>query len=237
MGKAARIRAEHRREREATPPEPTHRTFPLFWLVVALVALMSIVAAVASRPSDAERSRDRAAADAPVFGDVRVTGTALPTWTGTGPDPAVGARVPRIVATDLEGETRALDPTDGVARAYVVVAHWCPHCNAEVPRIVEWARSAKLGTDVEVVAVSTAADKGQPNYPPATWLAREQWPFPAVVDDEIGTASEALGVEGFPFLVFVDREGRVTERASGELPIDEFAAAMDELGATGAGSS
>ena len=58
------------------------------------------------------------------------------------------------------------------------VAHWCPHCQAEVPRIVALAEQGRLPEGVDVAAVSTAVDATAPNYPPSAWLDRVGWPFP-----------------------------------------------------------
>ncbi|MCW2928030.1 MAG: Redoxin [Thermoleophilia bacterium] len=231
MGKSARIKAE-RRAVEASASSTTRRTggpTPVFWLVVIALVVGGIVATVATRPDDAERTRAAAADRVPVFGAVRVTGAELPRWTGDARDAAVGRQVPTLRATSFEGGHRTVDPLDGTARVYVVVAHWCPHCNIEVPRIVEWAKEHPTPRGVQVIAVSTAVDKRQPNFPPAAWLAEAAWPFPALVDDEVGSAAAALGTEGFPFLVFADARGRVVRRFSGEMPIREFAQELTSL--------
>jgi hypothetical protein len=58
-----------------------------------------------------------------------------------------------------------------------------------------------------------------PNYPPSAWLEREGWTSPVVVDDRASTVGATFGVTGYPYFVFVDGNGRVAHRASGELPI------------------
>jgi thiol-disulfide isomerase/thioredoxin len=62
----------------------------------------------------------------------------------------------------------------------VFVAHWCPHCQAEVPRIVALAKAGKVS--VPIVGVATGTDASAPNYPPSAWLQREGWPYPVLVD-------------------------------------------------------
>ena len=42
------------------------------------------------------------------------------------------------------------------------LAHWCPHCQAEVPRLVELAEQGAFdGVDVTAVATGTNADGAQ----------------------------------------------------------------------------
>jgi thiol-disulfide isomerase/thioredoxin len=224
MGKAARIKRE-RREQQLVEPASTRRSsLPLFWIVVGVLAVAAIATFLITAPSEAERAQADAAAKVPTYADVTVRGKSLPTWSerSAKDDAAVGQVVPAIGGTRFDGFRTTLDPTDGVARVYVVVAHWCPHCQKEVPRIAKWARAHELPAGVEVVAISTAVDEHQVNFPPAAWLAKERWPWDVLIDDEVGSAQDALGVEGFPFLVFTDQQGRVVRRFSGEMPIGEF---------------
>lgn len=228
MGKASR--AKHDRRDAPVPPPAPPRSFPVFWVVVVLVAIAAGVAAiVATRSGETDDAADAAAANVPTFADVRVDGDELPAFSATGDDAAVGERVPWITGEDFDGMKRSLAPDDGVARAYVVVAHWCPHCQDEVPRLVEWSKQNELPEGVEVVAISTAVSDSQPNFPPAAWLAREKWPWNAIIDDEVGTAAEALGVEGYPFLVFANADGTVAQRYSGEMPVEEFGDAIESI--------
>jgi thiol-disulfide isomerase/thioredoxin len=239
MGKASRTKRE-RRDGEGTGSDggttlpridvpAERRQLPIFWMVIGALVLVGIVVLVLTAPDDAAKEREAAAADAPVYADVEVSGDELPTWNGTGEDDGIGETVPTISGTNLDGDRTTIPSGDGTARAYVVMAHWCPHCQAEIPRIVEWSAENDLPAGVEIVGVSTSVDDGNPNFPPATWLAREDWQFETLADDELGTAAQALGVEGFPYMVFVDGDGKVVQRFSGEMPMDEFADAIDEI--------
>jgi thiol-disulfide isomerase/thioredoxin len=229
MGKASRTKRE-RRAQPAAPPPVQRREIPVFWMSIVGIVVLGIVALVVTAPNDAERARDAAAAKVPAYAEVSVSGDALPTWSGSKSDRAEGMSVPELRGERFDGFRTTLDPTDGTARVYVVFAHWCPHCQAEVPRIVDWAKAHELPAGVEIVGISTDVDENKPNYPPAAWLAREQWPYDVLIDDEVGSAAEALGVEGFPFLVFADADGHVVQRFSGEMKIGEFATAVNALG-------
>jgi thiol-disulfide isomerase/thioredoxin len=116
-------------------------------------------------------------------------------------------------------------PSSGPALV-VFLAHWCPHCQVEVPVLVDLAATGALD-DVRIVGVLTATNPDAPNHPPVAWLEREAWPGEIVLDDDQSTAGAAYGVAGYPFLVVLDDEGRVTARASGELPAAQVLALVD----------
>lgn len=233
MGKASRTKRERRINPPTPTPDPTRRTLPVFWIALVGIVLAGLATLIITAPNDQDRAVDAKAAKVPAFADVATTGDSLPTWTGSTRDAAEGEVVPELRGTGIDGMRMNLAPGDGTARVYVVVAHWCPHCQDEVPRLVEWARDNPAVDGVEIVAISTAVSESQDNFPPAAWLAREKWPYDVMIDDEVGTAAEALGVEGFPFIVFADQSGKVVRRFSGEMPISEFNTGITDL----AGSS
>lgn len=246
MGKASRAKRERKEQDAAATAADTRpvtgghgrerRQLPIFWIVVGLFVLGGIITLFATAPSDDEKGRVDAVADAPSNGEVTISGDQLPAWTGdAADDPAVGDVAPRVTGIDVD-EAALTVPDSMRPTAIVVVAHWCPHCQDEVPRIVDWAKDDGKPDGVDVVAVSTQASPDQSNFPPAAWLAREEWPFPVLLDDEVGSAADAFGTDGFPFLVFVGADGKVVSRYSGEMPIDEFDAAVQEIAKTGTAS-
>lgn len=235
MGKASRTKRERReggddevRRLAQAPAGSQRRQLPVFWIVVALLIVGGLVAAVLTQPDDEESAAVDAVADVPTYAEVRVDGDALAKFPGNdATDPAVGASLPTVRGTRTDGMKGVFAGTDG-AQVIAVVAHWCPHCQAEVPRIRDWA-AKHLPEDVEIRTISTAASEGQPNFPPAEWLAREKWEFATIVDDEADTAADALGTRGYPFLVFVNADGTVASRYSGEMPVSEFAERVENL--------
>jgi cytochrome c biogenesis protein CcmG/thiol:disulfide interchange protein DsbE len=201
------------------------RTPLLIAIVIAVVAVAAIAAVVLSRgDDDGEAGGAPAATGAPgsgdeAYGTVSVEGDALPPGEGSD-DPAAGSEVPAISGTDYAGTPTAVTPGDDGPLMIVVMAHWCPHCNREVPLLLDWKASGDVPEDLRVVGVSTAADDERPNYPPAEWLQGLGWDWPVIADDQEQTAAVALGTTGYPYLVFVDASGAVVARVSGELPIE-----------------
>ena len=202
-------------------------------LAVLLVAAIVVVAVTGLGGDDDEASGDgdgggAVSENTQAFGPVTATGVPLPEYRGGGDDPAVGEPAPTLTGESPTGEEVVLDPADG-PMVLVFLAHWCPHCQAVVPRIVE----ASDGTDeiegVRYAAVLTASTPENDNFPPGPWLEREGWSAPAMVDTEEETGSipvafSSYGVAGFPFMVAVDADGEVAERTSGEKSEDELRA-------------
>lgn len=162
------------------------------------------------------------------YSAVTITGDALPAPGGASADadPAVGTTAPKLEGTNFQSAPVTV-PSEGRPTLVVFAAHWCPHCQVEVPRLVEWMEAGN-GTDVDVVAVSTAADPKAPNWPPQEWLERERWDRPVLVDDSEGSANAAYGVDGYPFFTLVDADGKVVWRGSGEIEMDALDAVLAE---------
>lgn len=201
--------APHRGRR----PVRSGRLLTLLAGVVLAMAAMALAIGVASR------SGTKAPAVAQSR-EITFTGNGLPTYAAGGADPAVGQTIPALRGEDFDGHGIQIAP-DGTPKLIFFVAHWCPHCRAEVPRIVDW-----LGTGrpqgVQLVAVSSGVNPDLPNYPPSSWLAREGWTVPTIADDTRSTAGTLFGLSGYPYFVAVDAQGRVAARASGELSVAEI---------------
>ncbi len=160
---------------------------------------------------------------------VTIVGNALVPLPEKGPDPAVGATAPTIDGHDFTGKAVSIKPGDGKAKLVLFVAHWCPHCQREVPRIVKWANDGSIPKSIEVVAVSTGVKSDQNNFPPSAWLVKENWPGAIVADDTKSQAALAYGLTGFPFFALVDGAGKVVARDSGEKELAEIQALIAKI--------
>ena len=155
------------------------------------------------------------------------TTSTLPTYDATlAEDPAVGMTIPTVTGKDFEGNDITISGDDGKAKVILFVAHWCPHCQREVPLLKEHLDDVPMPDDVELVTVSTSVKPGADNYPPQEWLEGEGWQAPVLADDEDSTVAQAYGLSAFPYFVVVDADGKVVARASGELTTDQFDAAV-----------
>lgn len=155
-------------------------------------------------------------------GPVLVQGDPLPPYPANAGavDPAFDVEAPVIAGKDFEGRTVRIDAFAGGPTMVVFLAHWCPHCNDEIPVINELRDSGQFPDGLNVVGVSTAVNAGRPNFPPGRWLEQKDWSYPVIVDGidferETFIAADALGVSGFPFTVLIDGDGTVQARWSG----------------------
>ncbi|MCU0261833.1 MAG: TlpA family protein disulfide reductase [Ilumatobacteraceae bacterium] len=158
---------------------------------------------------------------------VTVTGEALPELSDPESDPAVGVAAPMVEGASFDGTPVTIGGASERPTLLVFVAHWCPHCQSEIPRLVELQADGRLPADLDVVAVSTATAPDRPNYPPSEWLEREAWPWPALADSETFDAGFAYGLSGFPFVTMLDADGNVVARWSGESDADTLAQQID----------
>ncbi len=188
-------------------------------LVLIGIAVLAVIAAVVTW----KWSAPGVGAGVEQTRPVTVKGSPLPRFPEGGTsstDPARGLTMPEIRGASFDGKPVAI-AGDGHAKVVIFLAHWCPHCQAEVPNLVGWAKGG-MPAGVEAYSVSTAVAADRPNYPPSTWLEQEHWPLPLIADDRSGTAASAAGLSGFPFFVFVRADGTVASRHEGELSIEEL---------------
>lgn len=195
-------------------------------VVAAAIVAIVLTSGGPSGGSSARPSGSPAASVAPGAAPV-VTGGSLPAFEPGAADPAVGQAIPAVDGASFDGSPVAI-AVDGRPKVLLFLAHWCPHCQAEVPTIQAWIDGGGAPADVDLVSVVTAIDPNRPNYPPEAWLAREGWTVPVVVDPG-GTVADAYGLSAFPFWVFVDGDGRVAARQAGELSIADFEAVIAGL--------
>ena len=215
--------------------------FPVVIGVIVLVGVIAVVVAATGGSDDASSGGGSKNA-VEVSAEVSVDGDALPDYTGASKDPAVGLMAPVIGSVDFDGNNVQVGGATGKPYAVIFLAHWCPHCQAEVPRLVSLAKNGTI-EGVEVTGVATGTSDQNPNYPPSSWLTREDWPFNVMVDTASGTAANAYGLSGYPYMVFVDADGKVVGRTSGEVEASDLQkifkalAAGEALPLPGAGAS
>jgi cytochrome c biogenesis protein CcmG/thiol:disulfide interchange protein DsbE len=208
-------------------PPSSRGSGTVFWAVaVGVVVLFGVAIAL---------TRNDAVTESPGGGDARletgaveVRGEALPALPDAGPDPAVGEAAPGLQGRSFDGSSVSFRP-GSEPTALVFLAHWCPHCQREVPALAPWLDSGGLPSGVEMLSVSTSVDPAAPNYPPSEWLAKEGWPVPVMADSGEGTAARAYGLTAFPYFVLVDSDGRVAERLSGEVAPQDLEARLQRL--------
>ena len=196
--------------------------------IIAVVIGGAAIVAITSSGSDSTSSTGGISE----FSDITVTGDALPAFdsVSTATDTAIGLPAPVVSGKGFTGTEITTDGA-GTPTLLVFLAHWCPHCQREVPLLVQWEKDGKTPTGVDVIAVATGTDPANPNFPPSEWLAREEFPalWPVIADSADKKAANAFGLSGYPYFVLVDAQGNVFKRLSGEIPMDELTAIIDQM--------
>ena len=91
-----------------------------------------------------------------------------------------------------DGRWRCIE-ADGSPKAIYFIAHWCPHCQAEVPLVQGLIDDGRKPDALDIYAVSTAVDRGRGNYPPVDWLEEEGFTPIVVRDDDASSAFVEFG--------------------------------------------
>lgn len=195
----------------------TRSTNVFIWIFLGVLVVLFGVLAYMSRSTGG----------AAEITNAQVSGDALQPFD-TGLDGAVGTQAPKITGTSITGEQMRITPGDGTPKAIVFLAHWCPHCQREVPTITQWVDDGGLPDGVDLVGVATGIDENRPNFPPQDWLQREEFPAPTVVDGN-AAAAQAYGLTTYPYWVLVDGDGKVVQRWAGETTADQLSERIGKL--------
>lgn len=171
----------------------------------------------------------------PAIRDLSFEGDPLPALNGATieADPARGRPAPVVHGVDFDDNPVTIDAATDGPTMVALVAHWCPHCNNEIPRITALRDQGRLPADLNIVAIATSSEPSRPNFPPGEWLEELDWTWPVIVDDvDLAAGSwvspQLFGIDGFPFVVLIDGDGNVAARWSGESDADEIVARIEE---------
>jgi thiol-disulfide isomerase/thioredoxin len=211
-------RAIKRKQARARPAPQSSRSLPVVWLAIgglAAVVAIALVTALAVGGDDSPAGEQT--------GFAEIIGSPLPAFNGEPPavDPAVGLPAPVIVASEFTGEPVRVEPGGGSPKILIFFAHWCSHCRAELPRLVDWLDEDPV-TDFEIIGISTAVDPGSPNYPPSAWFEDEEWTLPVLRDNADSVLDDGFGGGGYPRFVVIGSDGEVKARIGGEIPQDQW---------------
>ncbi len=194
----------------------------LIWVILGIVAVGGTFWLAFAGSGDALKNYEN-----PAFSEVTVQGDALALFTGQGGfdpnDTAIGLPAPAFSGEDYNGLPVAIT-NDGVPKILVFVAHWCPHCQAEVPRLSARFDGGSVEGGVQFYTVVTSTNATRGNFPPALWLENEGLAFPTVMDDVAQTVAQTYGLNAFPYWVAIGADGNIAGRGSGQFDADQVTA-------------
>ena len=199
---------------------------------LAAIAIAAMLALAACGGSEADDSATDAATESEGSAESESAPPAAPAVLETSPsldvvgdvlvplddpnnDPAVGVVAPIITGQSFDGTDITIGgETDGPTML-VFLAHWCPHCNDEIPELVELRDAGTLPENLNIIGISTAVVDDRENYPPSEWIVDSDWTWPVLADTEDAEAFQAYGGTGFPYTVMLFPDGSVNARKSG----------------------
>lgn len=182
----------------------------VYWVgggVIGLGLIVWLAFAIASEP---------VVTDDIGYGQVTVDGAILPQYDVAVADPTVGTAAPVVSGNDWDGNDYTIG-ADGRPKIIIFLAHWCSHCQAELPRVVDWLGSGGLPSGVDMYGITVLTTRQRPNWPPQDWLVQSGWEQPTIMDDQSSSAWLAYGGSGTPFYVVLDGDNNVLVRQSGEI--------------------
>jgi len=205
--------------KKQSPTPSKAKSIPVVGIVFAIIAVLAVVAVVFTGNSEPGSE----------YGAPQVQGqlSVMP-QTASVDTSANGVPAPTVVGEDFDGNAVKIE-NDGVPKGIVFLAHWCPHCQNEVPAVQAWLNSGGGVEGTQLYSVATAMNSTRPNYPSSAWLDREGWTVPVIRDDEKSTIHSAYGSGGFPYWVFVNSDGTVALRTAGELGVDRLEEILNGL--------
>ncbi|MEP7112060.1 MAG: TlpA disulfide reductase family protein [Ilumatobacteraceae bacterium] len=215
--------------------KPTRAAKKPLWLWAGVVGIIAVALGIALYSTTGDDKAvtqgttaiDNSSSSAAETQPVTVEGAALPTPPESGADTAIGMTPPTVMGFHFDGTPVEITP-GGRAKMVVFLAHWCPHCNNEIPVLQGWSDAGNAPANLDIVGVSTAVSAQRDNYPPSKWLADRAWAWPMLADSANSDAAQAYGVSGFPTLVIVGADGTVKVRSSGELPVADLDAMVKQ---------
>lgn len=198
------------------------------WVLAAGGAAVLVVALLIAVLTTGE-SGDTVTAEE-LAGSPSIEGEALPPAGDPAQDPSVGDPSPVVEGQDFEGSSITVGEP-GQPELLVFMASWCPHCQDELPELVELMEQDRVPDGVRMTTVVTGLDESRDNWPPDAWLEEENWTGPVLVDDVDGSVAEVFGQPGTPYFVAIDGDGQIAARVSGRLPAEVVVTVLEDLAA------
>ena len=139
----------------------------------------------------------------------------------------IGAPVPDITLTTLDGGTVRLRDLAGQIVLLNFWATWCVPCQKEMP-LLQQIQDERA--DVRVITI-TDPHLGQTERAISEFLARHTLSLTVALAEESGPLFRLFEVVQIPTTVFLDRDGIVRFRHLGELTEADLSATLDQLAA------
>lgn len=129
---------------------------------------------------------------------------------------SVGSRAPDFTLKNLKGEDQSLSDLKGKGVILTFWATYCPPCEKEMPLLEKTFQEFK-GKGIEILAVNTA----EPTVLVNQFISQKGLNFSVLLDrDE--TVLRQYQVQNLPITIFINSEGEIVKKVSGELTEEEL---------------
>lgn len=125
--------------------------------------------------------------------------------------PLPGHPAPDFALQTLDGQTLQLSDLEGQAVVLNFWASWCPPCRAEMPELEQAYQDNQSGG-----LVVLGVNQGEQQPVAADFVQQFGLTFPVVLDQDL-FASRIYKVNSLPTTFFIDRNGIIRERVTGQM--------------------
>jgi len=125
--------------------------------------------------------------------------------------PLPGHPAPDFALQSLDGQTLHLSDLHGQAVVLNFWASWCPPCRAEMPELEQAYQDNQSGG-----LVVLGVNQGEQQPVAADFVQQFGLTFPVVLDQDL-LASRTYKVNSLPTTFFIDRNGIIRERVTGQM--------------------
>lgn len=133
--------------------------------------------------------------------------------------PLIGRPAPDFQLTDTSGQPFALSSLKGKTVVLDFWATWCPPCREELPALNRLAQSFYYQS-VTVLGIDAAEDPDTVRH----FLQENPLSYRILLTYDNDSPLKSYGVQSYPFLVIVDRNGVITD--AGSYPPDKLEATL-----------
>lgn len=129
--------------------------------------------------------------------------------------PAIGAVAPDFSAKAKDGSTITKADIAGKPTLIVFFASWCPHCQAEAPKL---KALAEANPDLKLVFLGVGYNDTQKGI----YDFQTKFSLPVPTYDDGGKAASVYGINSYPTLIAVNKGGIISDRDTGEVTQDRL---------------
>ncbi len=138
---------------------------------------------------------------------------------------AVATKASDFTMQDAQGNNVSLASFEGKPVVLNFWTSWCSYCKAEMPDFEEAYK--QYGDQIQFVMLNAVkSEKGSEDG--RNFISSAGYTFPVFYDTD-GNATTLYAVRGFPATIFIDKDGKITERSLGKITREKLEQNIQKL--------